>query len=257
MRRIAVRDGVALACDDRGKGPAVLFLHGWGTSRLVWGGQASDLAADFRLVTYDARGCGDSDHPATGYTIAQAALDALALADDLRIDRFCLVGSSLGGNAALEAALLAPDRIERLITVDAPLHWFADGVDRKAFAAWLLQLRTDRFGTIEATVPGWFGPGTGALLPAWTAAQLLRSIWSIDALIEDAASHDRRGELSRLTMPVHLFHGRQDGEVPLSVAEATARLLPDARVHIFEQCGHMPHLENRTEFSMRLCEALS
>lgn len=257
MRRVALRDGLELACEDCGEGPAVLFLHGWGTSRHVWEGQLADLAADFRIVTYDARGCGDSDRPVSGYTIAQSALDALAIADALGIERFSLVGSSLGGNAALEAAFLAPDRIDRLVTVDAPLHWFADGIDRKAVAAWLAQLRADRIGTIEAMVPGWFVPSTSSLMHAWTAAQLLRSAWTIDALIEDATAHDRRADMPRLRVPVHLFHGRQDGEVPLSVTEATAGLLPDASVQIIENCGHMPHLEQRLEFSMRLCEVLS
>jgi len=260
MPRATLPDGTTLTYTSRGPdhddAPTLLFLHGWGTSRLVWEGQIKVCTSDHRVITYDARGCGDSDHPLSGYTIAQAARDALALADVIGLERFGLIGSSLGGNVALETTLLAPHRVTRLILVDAPLHWFADGLERAAFTAWLDRLWVDRFGTVEAMTPGWFGPRSSALTHRWTASLILRSTWAIDALIRDAANHDRRDSLSRVSAPVTLVHGRLDHEVPLAVPEDTSHLLPHVQLHVLDGCGHMPHLEDRAAFNVILRDAL-
>jgi non-heme chloroperoxidase len=254
--RVILSDGIELAFSDRGQGPVVILLHGWGTSRMVWDGQAVDLADTHRMVTYDARGCGESSHPSVGHTIAQAALDALGLADALGFERFSLVGSSLGGNVALETALLAPGRVEQLVLVDAPLHWFVDGVDRDVFQKWLARLEADRIGTIESMVPGWFGPKAARSLEQWTIDLLNRSSSFVDALIRDAGHHDRRAQLASLDVPVTLFHGVHDREVPLSVAQATVAQLHQGQLITFADTGHMPHLEDRKSFSAELYIAL-
>ena len=252
MSRLRLPDGVEIAYDDVGRGAAVILLHGWGTSRRVWDGQVADLAAEFRFLAYDSRGCGDSDRPYDEYSIAQGARDVLMLADTLKIERFSLVGSSLGGNIALETAVQAPGRIERLVLVDAPLHWFADGLPRAELDGWLNRLRGDRFATVEATAPNWFGPNGTPALVRWTIDQVLRSSWRIDHLIADAADHDPRPAMRALTASTTLLHGALDPEVPLAVAQEAVRLIPGAELHVFEHAAHMPHLEQSTSFNARL-----
>jgi pimeloyl-ACP methyl ester carboxylesterase len=256
MARLRLPAGLDIGYDAVGQGPPVLLLHGWATSRRVWAGTMADLADSFRLVAYDARGCGESGRPRTGYSVAQGAQDALAVADALGLERFALVGSSLGGNVAMEAALAAPARVDRLVLIDAPLHWFATGVSPQEMGAWLDRLRDDRFATVEAMVPRWFGPNAQPAPVRAVVRQILDADWAIDALIRDAAMHDRRDALPRLRTPTTLMHGALDPEVPVAVAREAAALLPNASLTLFDDCAHMPHLENRQEFSAALRSAL-
>ena len=80
--------GTRLHYEDAGTGPALLLLHGWGTSGRVWSSCLPDLVRDHRVVTLDWRGCGRSDHPADGNTIeghSQLCKDGVHWKDDLQI----------------------------------------------------------------------------------------------------------------------------------------------------------------------------
>jgi pimeloyl-ACP methyl ester carboxylesterase len=210
-----------------------------------------------RFITPDWRGCGRSDHPAYGNTIGGVAADVLELLDRLDIRDGVLVGSSLGGNIALEAALADRSRLAGLVLVDAPQHFFADGIDRAAFWAWHASLRRSRADVVHRMTPDWFGPGVGPATHRFTAELLLRSGWFIDDLLADASSHDRRADLPSLDLPVALLHGALDSEVPQEVPRAGAALLPNATLQIFQGAGHMPHIEVPEAFNASLAGFLN
>jgi non-heme chloroperoxidase len=241
---LKLTDDVELFYEDRGSGRPVVFLHGWGTSGLVWEGQVAGLHQHARCVTIDSRGCGRSDHPAHGNTIATNSDDVLQVIETLDLNGVVLVGSSLGGNIALEAALTGRNRVEALVLIDAPQHFFADGVDKDQFWAWHRAMRSRRYDLFYEMVDSWFGPNAGPGVRRWTSEQMLRSGWFIDDLLADAAKHDRRQKLGRLDIPVLLLHGVHDREVPHAVPELAAAMLPNAQLVMLAACGHMPHLED-------------
>jgi 3-oxoadipate enol-lactonase len=106
-----VRDGFRLYYEDTGgAGPAVLFLHGAGGNHLSWWQQVPVFAEEYRCVTVDQRGFGQSPEAAGGPGPAALAEDAIALLDHLGIERATLVAQSMGGWAAVGAALAAPRR---------------------------------------------------------------------------------------------------------------------------------------------------
>lgn len=167
-RSLELPDGVRYVVDDRGVGAPVLLVHGWGTSRLVWEGQVRALVGRYRVVTLDWRGCGDSDAPAHGNTIAQIADDLAHVIEQLRLPPVVAVGSSLGGNAVLDLAVRHPTLLRGAVLVDAPQHHFADGLDADVFTTWADSLSGRRADVLAAMVEGWFGPGGGSALRAWT-----------------------------------------------------------------------------------------
>lgn len=256
MATVTLSDGIEIFYEDRGSGRPVMFLHGWGTSGRVWDGQVAALHRQARCVTPDWRGCGRSDHPAHGNTIETVAGDILQLLDLLQLQPAVLVGSSLGGNIALEAACRSEGQVAALVLVDAPQHFFADGIDKERFWAWHGSMRSRRHDLFYAMVDTWFGPLAGEGVKKWTSEQLLASGWFIDDLLADAAAHDRRTQLSSLTMPVLLLHGRLDREVPVTIPETAATMLPNARLAMLDGCGHMPHLEDPARVSAELAEFL-
>jgi len=111
---LVVANGTRLWVETEGTGPAVLFLHGGlGDSRL-WAPVAERLAERFRTIRYDYRHYGRSESPTGEF----ATLDDLfALLDALEVDRAALVGLSLGGSIALDAALARPERVSAVAHV--------------------------------------------------------------------------------------------------------------------------------------------
>jgi pimeloyl-ACP methyl ester carboxylesterase len=119
------RDRVAgpagtLAIDDGGKdGLAVVLVHSLAGTAQQWAEQLRHLRQSRRAVAFDFRGHGRSDAPKNGdYTIAGMAADIAATVDSLGLDRFVLVGHSMGGGAALVYAGMHPERVLGLMLID-------------------------------------------------------------------------------------------------------------------------------------------
>jgi pimeloyl-ACP methyl ester carboxylesterase len=123
-RRIPLSTGVTLnvaAGGPRG-GEPILFLHGFPESHRTWRHQLADLSRDFFVAAPDQRGFGASDKPegVENYETDRIVADVAALADALDVKSFTLVGHDWGGAAAWLAALTHPDRVKRLVIVNAP-----------------------------------------------------------------------------------------------------------------------------------------
>jgi non-heme chloroperoxidase len=110
-------ESVKLAHRVVGSGPrTVIAVHGWMMSGRVYDDLVAALDTEgIRLVVPDLRGAGDSVKPEAGYSIAHYAADVLALADELRAERFTLIGHSMGGTIAQYVAAHAPERVEGMV----------------------------------------------------------------------------------------------------------------------------------------------
>src|SRR6185436_3320145 len=112
-------DGVRVHYQEKGSGPALVLIHGYGSSAYSWKDVLDPLARQFRVIAVDLKGFGFSAKPEGDYTRrAQAAL-VIRLLDYLKIDRAMLCGNSMGGNVALNAARYYPQRVSALILVDS------------------------------------------------------------------------------------------------------------------------------------------
>jgi pimeloyl-ACP methyl ester carboxylesterase len=113
-----VAQGVRLFYVERaGAGEPIIFLHGHHGTHHAWDDLIGHLPPPHRALAFDLRGCGDSDRPLAGYAPADYAADLHHAADALGIGHFTLVGYSLGGVAAVQAAMDQPNRISRLVLV--------------------------------------------------------------------------------------------------------------------------------------------
>ena len=119
MSKIEVR-GIEMAYDDVGSGPAVVLLHGYPFNRSMWREQVEALSADYRVITPDLRGHGEtslgsSSEPATMDLMAQ---DVAALLDELEIKRIVLGGLSMGGYVAFAFYRRFQSRVRALLLAD-------------------------------------------------------------------------------------------------------------------------------------------
>jgi pimeloyl-ACP methyl ester carboxylesterase len=112
-------DGVSLAVHEwPGVGPAVVCVHGLTANHTCWASVADVLSPDYRVIAYDLRGRGNSDKPATGYSLPIHCQDLAGLLDRLGLQRAVIVGHSLGAHIALRFAVALPRRVSKLVLVD-------------------------------------------------------------------------------------------------------------------------------------------
>src|SRR5260370_37984972 len=113
MSPVASVDGLKLHCEERGAGPAVVFVHEYGGSCRSFDAQVEAFRARYRCVVFNARGYPPSEVPApiASYSQDHAVADIGAVMDGLRIDQAHLVGVSMGAASALQFALEQPRRV--------------------------------------------------------------------------------------------------------------------------------------------------
>jgi pimeloyl-ACP methyl ester carboxylesterase len=114
------RSGVGIHYQDRGRGPAILLTHGYAATSQMWAGQVEALESDYRVISWDLRGHGQSDNPeAVGDYSASVAIDDMeAILRACQVERATIGGLSLGGYLSLAFHLAHPDRVRALMLFD-------------------------------------------------------------------------------------------------------------------------------------------
>lgn len=120
-----------------GQGPNLVLLHGLGGNLALWHFSfVTHLRSDYTITTYDLRGHGRSDMPPEGYTTRRMALDLKLLLDELGIEKAHLLGHSFGADICLHFALLYPERVDKLIIIDAMLPIMLKSYRRADWPGW-------------------------------------------------------------------------------------------------------------------------
>ncbi len=111
-------NGVELAYTDQGKGTPIVFVHGFPLNRSMWEPQVRSLSGQFRVITVDLRGHGESDAPLWLYTMDQFADDVKGLLDHLSIQQAVLAGFSMGGYVVFAFYRKYAARVKGLVLAD-------------------------------------------------------------------------------------------------------------------------------------------
>jgi len=164
-------NGIELAVVDEGSGDPVVFLHGFPELAYSWRHQVPALAAaGFRAIAFDQRGYGGSSKPAAvdAYSLTHLVDDAVGLLDELDLERATFVGHDWGSIVVWSAALMHPDRVERVVSLNVPYRGWCAGFPTIEF---IREHLADRFGYVLGfQEPGVtetaFGTGPDAWLQA-------------------------------------------------------------------------------------------
>jgi pimeloyl-ACP methyl ester carboxylesterase len=246
-------DGVRLHLRDIGPrtAPAVIMLHGFGSSLQTWDDWAQGLAADHRVITYDLPGFGLTGTDPTGdYSDERNVAVLLALMDKLGLQRASLVGNSLGGKIAWNFTVAHQDRVTKLVLV-SPDGFASTGFEyEKAptvpFVLRILPYILPRFLLRLNLQPAYGDPAamTPALLTRYHDMMLAPGVRQavIDRLPQ-VILHDPATLLPNITVPVLLVWGEKDQMIPFSNSQDYLRLLPHAQIASFPGLGHVPQEE--------------
>src|SRR5690348_257490 len=120
MTEIADVNGIRLAYEDVGRGDPFVLVHGFTGSGREWTELVPELAEDRRVIAVHQRGHGSSSHTgdAASYTFDALVADFAALVDHLGLERFDVLGHSMGGLVAMRYAVEHPDRVRSLLPMD-------------------------------------------------------------------------------------------------------------------------------------------
>ena len=119
-------NGTSLYVRVGGQGPAVVLLHGFGDTGDMWAPLAAILVKTHTVIVPDLRGMGMSEHPDTGYTKKNQAVDIAGIMDALKVQRADLVTHDIGNMVGYALAAQYPARITRWVVIDAPLPGIGD-----------------------------------------------------------------------------------------------------------------------------------
>lgn len=263
--RIAGGEGVEIAVYEAGKadGPPILFIHGYTQNHLAWQPQLKgSLADDFRLVAMDLRGHGASQKPVAAENYGASELWAEDVASVIRaksLENPVLVGWSYGGYVIADYLRFHGDaELGGLVFVGAAPALGTEEAAKQLGQAFQEQvggtLALDVQTNIEST-RAFLKLVTSKPMDAATADVAFGSAMMVPARVRRALfgrQLDNTDVLSEIEVPTLVTNGREDRIVLPSAAREMAKIIPGARMQLYEGSGHAPFLEVPEQFNRDL-----
>ena len=238
---------VDLAYDCTGDGFPLVLVHGYTGSSLDWSGVVEALATERQVVTFDHRGHGES--PNTGdaatYTFDQLVADMTVLLDDLELERFDLLGHSMGGIVSMRYALAHPERVRSLVLMDTAAGSAVDNAEM--MRAGIEMVRTQGTSALYELLQGFLGEGDAAEAQRVAMKTKLSQMDPVaftelgDELITYPSILDR---LPGLGIPTTVIVGVNDHGLR-GAADDLAATIPGAELVVIPDAAHSPQEENR------------
>lgn len=254
--RVRMPDGAIAGARVAGnEGPALVFVHGVGSTAAIWDLQVEAFDDRYRCAAIELRGNGALPDPDPSLiTRAGFADDVLAVADTLGMKRFTLVGCSLGGVIAFELWKRAPERFDAMVIADSFAYYpngqaYADGV--KAAVRDAGNMRA--FGELRAAKLG-LPPQR---LSVTVEQMACKSVPCYEAATQATWTGDYRDVLATIDVPVLVLCGERDVVAPRELSEEIARGIRNARLEIVANAGHVSNADEPEAFNALLREFLA
>jgi pimeloyl-ACP methyl ester carboxylesterase len=259
MSTVSAND-VQLYYEDSGSGEPLVLVHGSWDDHTDWAAVAPALAESFRVVTYDRRGHSRSERPASQGSRRQDEDDLAALIETLALAPAHLVGNSFGAAIALGLATRRPDLVRSVSGHEPPLtsvvatHPIAGPMVQEVAAtfqsvAGKLERGDTEGGTRLFMEKVALGPGAWAQLPTETREAFMHNAPTFADELADLEGVDiDLARVGRLEPPLQLTRGTESPRWFSAIADALARVAPDAEVHTFREAGHVPHVTHPDQY---------
>jgi 3-oxoadipate enol-lactonase len=242
---VAITENTSIDYDVGGEGPPLLLIGGLGFGRWAWFRQVPAFSRHFQTITFDARGERDLKGG-----VADLAADVVALLEHLRVRKAHVLGTSLGGFVAQKLALVRPDLVDRLVLVGTsygrggpetmPPWALADMIGLPSLNAEKAVRRGLEAATSDAYRAG--RPEEFEQIIRWRLADS-PSLSVYYEQMRAGARFDVSRDVGHVTSPTLVVHGAEDRFVPVANAVALAEAIPDARLCVLDDAGHLVFIE--------------
>ena len=244
-------------CANTDTAETIVLLHGTSASLHTWQGWTEALSAEYCVVSMDLPGFGLTGpfvNKTTEYTSANYASFVIEVLDKLNLDKVILAGNSLGGKIAWRMAALYPERVSKLILVNA--------------VGYPATPKSIPIGFRLASYPA-LKPILRNILPRNVVKKSILSVYADDSKVDDAlvdryydlslragnrsALSDRlrefdnvedQAQIKQLALPTLIMWGAKDDLIPVENAELFHQDIPNSQLQIFDNLGHVPHEED-------------
>ncbi len=251
----ATLNGIPVRYTITGSGPWVTLSHSLACRLEMWDEEIRRLSEHFTVLAYDSRGHGESGFPARPYTLDEIADDIKGLFDHLGIRQSHWIGLSMGGVFGLHAALRYPGIFTSMVLADTSSRLSAEGI--AAFKDRVSKVRADGMEVmVDPTLKRWFKDSFRAKeatlmtrVAEWIRTTPAEGYVGTSAAIPTIDVTERLGEIK---VPVLVIVGADDIAMPPSMAKILAEGLPDARLIVIPDAGHLSNLEQPEAFNAAL-----
>ncbi len=255
-------DTFKMAYEEAGSGIPILFIHGYPLNRQMWRPQLEQIPSVAHVITPDLRGHGDSTPTDGIYSMDLLAEDCVNLLDRLNIhQKIVLCGLSMGGYVSFAFARKYADRLAALILTSTRAAPDTEEAKLNRQRSMEIAQAQGIDPIIEAMLPRVLSPTTLQNRPSLveTVRQIMRRT-SLQAILGDLQGMmeriDSRPYLNQINVPTLIIHGMEDPIIPIEEAQAMQQSIPNCRLILIEQAGHLPNLEAVERFNQAVREFL-
>jgi pimeloyl-ACP methyl ester carboxylesterase len=235
-------NGIRTRWRQAGTGPPVLVLHGWGAKIEAVDPIIRALSPQLTVFAVDLPGFGETALPPAPWGVADYADWTRALMDELGLERPSIVGHSNGGRIAIHLATHHPERVDKLILVDAA------GIRPKRGLRYYRRVGMAKTAKHAARLLGRPGRALQRRVIARTASSDYANAGPLRPTFVKLVNEDLTPLLPRIRASTLLIWGDQDDATPLSDGQTMERLIPDAGLVVLKGAGHFSYIDQPQRF---------
>jgi pimeloyl-ACP methyl ester carboxylesterase len=250
---VAAADGVPIHYEVKGKGePALVFIHCWSCDRNLWENQVPVFSKNHRVVTIDLPGHGESGKGRSNWSIESYGEDVNRVVTKLGLKRVVLIGSSMGGPVALEAARRMPERVVAIVPVDTLQN--VDRMMTEQVEAMVKQIQSDYKAEITKFANQYlFAPSTPTSVRERVLSKAIAMPPEIGLpILKAAALYNPVPALESIKAPIRAINS----DLYPTNLEGLRKHAPQFEAVIIKGVGHYPMLEDPVRFNELLAGVL-
>lgn len=260
-KMILDKNGVKLAYYLYGEGePTLVFVVAWIGSAELWIPQVDYFSQNFKMVTVDMRGAGESDKPADNYTIDLFVDDLNSIIEELPEKNIVLIGESMGAQIAIKYATAYPEKVSKLVLISATPkivasddfpHGFPLEVSQR-----LVTFFQESYSRGMKTFIKFVFPEAGTEYLKKLAFEVCQKTTKEIAIncLSNFLKEDLRPLLGKINIPTLIIHGENDRLMLLEAAKYLHENIPGSIMYIFKDKGHAPSITAADKFNKILEE---
>ncbi|MBI4124308.1 MAG: alpha/beta hydrolase [Deltaproteobacteria bacterium] len=264
MSKIKLKTGLEMFYLQEGSGKDLVLISGLSANHQRWMPILDDLKQQYRVTLFDNRGTGETESSAGPYSVAMLSNDVIALMDALSIKAASVAGHSMGGFIVLQLCLAHPDRINKAVICASTAKLEYPQMMHINTMSKYMAMQIDPKLFFETVFPWLFAEPF--LRDQKRVAQAMdemlnnphpQSIEAFKAQSAACESFDLRDKISQIQKETLIIAGREDLLTRLHCSEFMHQKIPDSKLEILENCGHMFQLEHPKKLAKLILDFLS
>jgi len=269
-------NGIQICYEILGEGEPIILVHGFGVTKEEWIGQFLPLSKHFKVIRFDNRGSGKSDHPNQRYTMKIFADDLKVFIENIGLDKANIIGWSVGGMFAQEFAINYPEKVDKLILINTLPYWpgEATGLDmykQSKIDAYHARLEDPVKYFYDTATPGFSRKFKKLLLEEpkkkifglFSAEELIEkdknnpiTIRDIENYTHALGTHNVLDRLPNIKSRTLIITGTHDRSTPQSMNEIIHEKVPNSKLIVLEKAGHGSPIERAPEINQLIIDFL-